>query len=165
MDYLDFALGLFSGVILVTVGQVVTYYLGKKSLKAEQEHSERILKAQLFHEERKKALVELDEILKKSYKTLDDFNKSVEAFLNGQSGIFLPTKLQNDLRKEMKDIRDYLYSKQIEIFGEEPDYPEDDYEAWAAAFPEQALDVEVMNRLSKLKGSMRSKIKEYVSQD
>ena len=165
MEYVDFLLGLFSGAFLAIITQIIGYYFAKKNLKAQQEHSERILKVQLFHEDRKKALIELDGILKKSYKTLNDFSRSVESFLDGDLGIFIPTKLRNELKKELQDIWNFLYSKQIEMYGPEPEYEEEDYEAWTEVFPEEAVDAEITERLSKLKGSMRSKIKEYISEE
>ena len=165
MEYVDFLLGLFSGAFLAIITQIIGYYFAKKNLKAQQEHSERILKVQLFHEDRKKALIELDGILKKGYKTLNEFSRSVESFLDGDLGIFIPAKLRNELKKELQDIWNFLYSKQIDMYGPEPEYEEEDYETWAEAFPEEALDAEITERLSKLKGSMRSKIKEYISEE
>ena len=165
MEYVDFLLGLLSGAFLAIITQIIGYYFAKKNLKAQQEHSERILKVQLFHEDRKKALIELDGILKKGYKTLNDFSRSVESFLDGELGIFIPTKLRNELKKELQDIWNFLYSKQIEMYGPEPEYEEEDYEAWTEVFPEEAVDAEITERLSKLKGSMRSKIKEYISEE
>ncbi len=165
MEYVDFLLGLLSGAFLAIITQIIGYYFAKKNLKTQQEHSERILKIQLFHEDRKKALIELDGILKKGYRTLNDFSNSVESFLDGDSGIFIPIKLRNELKKELQDIWNVLYSKQIEMYGPEPEYEEEDYEDWAKDFPEEALDAEITERLSKLKGSMRSKIKEYVSEE
>jgi len=165
LEYVDFLLGLFSGAFLAIITQIIGYYFAKKNLKAQQEHSERILKVQLFHEDRKKALIELDGILKKGYKTLNDFSRSVESFLDGELGIFIPTKLRNELKKELQDIWNFLYSKQIEMYGPEPEYEEEDYEAWTEVFPEEAVDAEITERLSKLKGSMRSKIKEYISEE
>jgi hypothetical protein len=38
-------------------------------------------------------------------------------------------------------------------------------EDWDEAFPEQALDAEVRQRLSGFKGSMRDKIRKYVSEE
>ena len=120
---------------------------------------------QLFHEDRKKALVELDGLLKKSYKSFRDFRNSVESFLDGSSGIFIPIKLRKELKKEIRDIESFLLDKQIELYGE-PEIPEeDDYEAWAEDFPEQALDIEIGTRLRGLKGSMRDKIKKYISEE
>ena len=154
---------------MVIVSQFIGHYFARKNLKAQQEHSERIAKLQLFHEDKKKALVELDGLLKKGYKTFPDFRQSIESFLDGSSGIFIPDKLRKELKKEMRDIDDFLFDKIQEIYGQyEPDYPpdeEEDYEAWAQDYPEEALDAEVRQRLGGLKGSMRDKIKKYISEE
>lgn len=155
MEYLDFLLGLLSGVFLAIVTQIIGYYFAKKS---QQEQSERILKIQLFHEDIKKALIELDGVLKKGYKTFGEFSRSVESFLDGDLGIFIPTKLRNELKKQLQNAREdilkYLPSKQID----------NGPEAWTEVFPE-ALDVEIIERLNKLAGSMRRKINEYISEE
>jgi gas vesicle protein len=165
MNYGDFLLGLLSGAILGIISQITSYYFAKKNLKIQQEQNERILKTQLFHEDRKKAIIELDGILKKSYKSLREFSNAVASFLDGESGIFVPIKLRNELKGKLQEIWNYLDTKQIELYGEPPEEPPDDYEAWAEAFPEKALDAEITQRLSTLKSSMRDKIKEYVSEE
>ena len=123
---------------------------------------------QLFHEDKKKALIELDELFKTSYKTFNDFKKAVITFLDGKQGLFLPRKLRKELRGEVLKLDSFLFNRLVELghYQEPPDEDyEDDYEAWAKDFPEQALDAEVRQRLSGLKGSMRGKIKKYISEE
>jgi len=164
LEYGDFLLGLFSGIVLTIIGQVIGYYFTRKSLKAQQEHSERIFKMQLYQEDKKKALIELDELLKKRYKTFPDFKKSLESFLDGSSSMFLPDKLREELRKEMQNIDAFLYAKMEELYGTEPEYP--DYEDWIQDIsPEEEVDMEVRQRLSGLKDSMRREIRKYVSEE
>lgn len=162
MEYVDFLLGLFSGIVLTIIGQVIGYYFTRRSLKAEQEHSERILKMQLYQEDKKKALIELNELLKKRYKTFPEFKKSVESFLDGSSGIFLPDKLRDELRKEILDIDGFLYRKMEELYGPEPEPP--DYEDWIQDLsPEEEVDMEIEQRLRGLKDSMKRRIMKYIS--
>lgn len=165
MEYADFLLGLLSGSVLAIITQIIGHYFTRKNLEAQQEHSKMILKMQLFHGDRKKAVIELDGLLRKSYKSLRDFSNTIKAFLEGTSSIFIPISLRNELKKELQDIWNFLYDKQIEIYGSEPEYPPDDYEAWAEVFPEKALDFEIKDRLKNLKGSMRDKIKKYISEE
>lgn len=167
MEIPELLLGLLSGGVLVIVSQLIGHYFARKNLKTQQEHSLRIVKMQLFHEDKKKTLVELDGLLKKGYKTFRDFRDTLEPFLNSSSGIFLPNKLRKELKKEIRDIDQFLYDKRVELYGYEPEYPEDpeDYKAWAKAYPEEALHNEIWNRLRGLKGSMREKIKKYVSEE
>lgn len=159
MEYIDFILGLLSGAVLTLITQIVGHYFSRKNLKTQQEHSERILKMQLFHKDRKKALIELDEILKKGYKTFNDFSRGVESFLDGSSGIFIPTRLRDELKSEINEIWSLIYSD-----VPEPEPEEFDYESWAEDFPEQARSYEIGDRMRRLKGSMRDKIKKYVSE-
>lgn len=176
MEINDFLLGLFSGGVLIIISQVIGHYFARRNLKAQQEHSEkvvkmqqehseRVAKMQLFHEDKKKALMELDEVLKKSYKTFPDFKKGVESFLDGSSGIFLPEKLCKELKKELQSIDAFMWEKLEDIYGPPPEEEPDDYEAWAEAYPEDALDAEIRSRLMGLKGSMRDKIKKYISEE
>ena len=160
-DLYNFILGLISGIVLAIIG----YYFTRKSLKAQQEYGERILKMQLYQEDKKKALIELDELLRKRYKTFPKFKESIESFLDGSSGIFLPDKLRKELKKEIRDIDAFMWEKLEDLYGPPPEYEPDDYEAWTEAYPEQALDEEIRSRLRGLKGSMRSKIKKYVSEE
>lgn len=162
MEYADFILGLLSGIVLTIIGQFIGYYFTKRSLKAQQEHSERIAKIQLYHEDKKKALIELDELVKKKYKTFPKFRETIESFLNGSSGLFLPDKLRRGLIEQIRGIDALIYGRTVEIYGPEPEYP--DYEDWVQAYsPEQVLEMEVQSRLKGLKGSMRDKIRKYTS--
>lgn len=168
MEYIDFALGLISGIILAIISQIIGHYFSRRNLEAQQEHSLKVAKMQLYHEDRKNALVKLDELLKKGYKSFSEFRSTITTFLEGSLGIFLPEKLRMDLKKEMKDIDQFLYEKQIEIEGPPPDYDSyiDDREAWFKSLnPYERVDVEVKDRLSRLKSSMRDKIKKQVSEE
>jgi hypothetical protein len=100
MDFTPFIIPISSGVVIALVTQSVAYYYSKKSLEAQRENSLKIARMQLYHEETKEALVRLDELLKKSYKTFPDFKKTVNEFLDGSAGIFLPKKLRLDLKKK-----------------------------------------------------------------
>ena len=165
MEIADYLLGLLSGGVLIIVSQIIGHYFARRNLRAQQEHSLRTVKMQLFHEDKKKALVQLDEVLKKSYKTFPKFKDRVESFLDGSSGIFLPDKLRRELKKEVRDIDSFMWEKLEDLYGPPPEYEPDDYEAWASHFPEAALDAEIRERLSGLKGSMRGKIKKYISEE
>lgn len=168
MEYGEFALGLISGLIIAIITQIVAHYFSKKSLDAQQEHSLRIAKMQLYHEDRKNALIKLDELFKKGYKTFSEFRNTISTFLNGSLGLFLPDKLRGELKKEIQDIDQFLLEKQIDLYGGPPEewFEEDDYEAWFESLsPEERVDIEVRDRLSKLKGSMRNKIKKHISEE
>ena len=167
MEYGEYALGLISGLIIAIITQIIAHYFSKKSLEAQQEHSLRVAKMQLYHEDRKNALVKLDELLKKGYKSFSEFRNTISTFLNGSLGLFLPDKLREELKKEIQDIDQFLFEKQIDLYGEPPEeYFEDDYEAWFESLsPEERVDVEVRDRLSKLKGSMRNRITKHISEE
>lgn len=104
MEYGEYALGLVSGLIIAIITQIIAHYFSKKSLETQQEHNLRIAKMQLYHEDRKNALVKLDELLKKGYKTFSDFRNTLSTFLNGSLGLFLPDRLRENLKKEIEDI-------------------------------------------------------------
>lgn len=59
LEYVEFLLGWLSGIISSVIAQIIGHYLSKKNLKAQQEHGERILRMQLYRENKKKALIEL----------------------------------------------------------------------------------------------------------
>jgi hypothetical protein len=165
-EYNPYVFPLISGVVIAIVTQIVAHYFSEKSLKAQQENSLKIVRMQLYHEDRKDALVNLDELLKSSYKTFPVFRNTILAFLDGSKGLFLPEKLREELKKEIDSIDAFLVEKEIELYGEPPDVgDEGDYEGWFADLsPEEQADVEVTDRLSKLKGVMRDKIKKHVSE-
>ena len=165
-EYSPYIFPLISGVAIAIVTQIVAHYFSEKSLKAQRELGLRIARMQLHHEDRKDALVKLDELLKQGYKSFRDFRNTVTVFLDGSTGLFLPEKLREELKKEIDDIDAFLTEKQIEIYGRDPDkYDEGEYEAWFKDLsPEEQVDVEVKDRLSKLKGVMRDKIKKHVSE-
>jgi hypothetical protein len=166
LEYGDYALGIISGLTIAIITQIIAHYFSKKSLEAQQEHSLRIAKMQLYHEDRKDALIKLDELLKKGYKNFSEFRNTIITLLDGSTGLFLPDKLRKELKNEVEDIDSFLLKKQIEIYGEPPGYESDDYEAWFEDLsPEERVDVEVKDRLSRLKNSMRDKIKKHVSEE
>jgi len=165
LEYFDLLLGWLFGIASLAIAQVIGYYLSKRNLKEQQEHSEKILRMQLYRKDKKKALIKLDELLKKQYKTFYNFSESVESFLDGSTGMFLPDKLKKELKKEIWSINAFLSEKRDEIYGPEPEYP-DDYEDWLQAIsPEEALDEQITTRLRGLKTLMRDKIRKYVSEE
>lgn len=154
-------------IIVALITQLIAYYFAKKNLEAQQEHGLKTLKLQLFHEDRKKALIELNELLMKWYKTYPEFARKIRYFLNGKSGIFLPKKLRKELEKEIHDIDDFLSRKELELYGRPPE-PEsylNDYEKWIEVSPEEEVDMEIKSRLGGLKRSMRDKIRKYASEE
>jgi len=164
LEYVEFLLGWLSGIISSVIAQIIGHYLSKKNLKAQQEHGERILRMQLYREDKKKALIELDELLKKRYKTFRDFKNAVESFLDGSSAIFLPDNLRKELKNEVSSVDAFIYSKEKE-FGMIPDYP-NDWEDWVRDIdPIEELKEEIESRLGSLKFSMRSKIRKHVSEE
>jgi len=126
---------------------------------------------QLYHEDRKKAVIELHELLKVSYKTFGDFKKAAMTFLDGKQALFLPTRLRSELKGEVLKLDSFLTKRLFEIgYYQEP--PEEYFEdaqaeaaAWAEAFPKQALDAEIRERLSGFKSSMSDIIKKYLSEE
>lgn len=164
MEYAEFLLGWSLGIISLVIAQVIGYLFTKKNMKAEHEYSERMLRIQLYQEDKKKALIGLDELLKKRYATVRDFEKSVESYVDGSSGIFVPEKLKDELRKEIQSVNAFLSEKLEELYGPEPE--PDDYDDWAEDIsPEEELDQEVETRLRGLKSQMRQKIRKYVSEE
>jgi len=165
LEYSEFLLGWLSGIGSLFIAQVIGYYFSKRNLKAQLEHSERMLRMQFYREDRKKALVELDELLKKKYKTFKDFKESVESFLDGNVGIFLPDRLTKELKEEISSTSAFISQKYEEFFGPEPEPPED-YQDWVRDIsPEEEIDEQIESRLSGLKDLMRNKIRKYVSEE
>lgn len=118
---------------------------------------------QLYYIEKKEALLKLDELLKKKYKTFPDFKNVVEIYLDGPEGIFLPEKLRNYLEKQVADVSLFLSIKEAELYGEPPDYS-DDYQDWLESLtPEEQVDNELSERLSSLKKNMRDSIKKQIA--
>lgn len=164
MELSDFAPWILA-IFVAVFTQLIAYYFSKKNLEAQLEHNSKTLKMQLFHEDRKKALIELNELLMKWYKTYPEFTRKIRYFLNGKSGIFLPEKLRKELEKEMQDIDDSLKLKELELYEPEPEDYLDDYERWIEVSPEEEVDMELKSRLGGLKRSMRDKIKKYASEE
>jgi hypothetical protein len=165
-EYDVYIFPLLAGITIAVVTQIVSYLLSKKNLDAQREHSLKLARMQLYHEDRKEALVKLDELLKKTYKTYSEFRDAVNAFLDGSSAIFLNDKLRKDLKKELYDIDAFLTEKELEFFGPPPEQDEQDYGDWFESLsPDQQIDVEVENRLTSLKGTMRDRIKKHVSEE
>jgi len=79
-EYSPYILPLISGVVIAIVTQIIAHYFSEKSLKAQQENALKIARMQLYHEDRKDALVKLDELLKTSYKTFSDFRIAITSF-------------------------------------------------------------------------------------
>jgi len=86
--------------------------------------------------------------------------------LDGSAGLFVPEKLRDELKTEIGDIDTFLTRKEIELHGEPyDDVDQGEYEDWVADLsPEEQVDVELTDRLSRLKGVMRDKIKKHVSE-
>lgn len=164
LEYLEFILGWLLGVVSSIIAQVLGHYLSKRSLKIQQEHSEKMLRLQLYREEKKKALVELDELLKKRYKSFSDFKNAAYAFLDGSLAIFLPIKLREDLKKEVQNVDDFIYQREIDI-GMRQEYPEE-WEEWVQEYdPIEELKKDLGTRLKGLKSSMRNRIRKYFSEE
>jgi len=122
---------------------------------------------QLYHEDRKNALIKLYELLKKGYRNFSEFRNTISSFVNVSLGLFLPDKLRDELKKELQDIDQFLLEKEIDLHGEPwEEELENDYEAWFESLsPQERVDVEVTDRLSKLKGSMMDRIKKHISEE
>ena len=165
LEYFQFALGLISGIVIAIVTQIIGHYFSKKSLEAQREHNLKSVRLQLFHEDRKKAMIELDKLLKAGYKRFRDFRNTLDSFLNSSSGLFLPDNLRKELKSEIQNIDQFLFEKRIEIEGPPPEFEPEEYEAWFQSLdPYEAVDVEVRDRLSRLKRSMRDKIRKSISE-
>jgi len=171
LEYLELVLGWLLGIFSLVIAEIIRDYFAKRNLETQQEYNLKALKMQLYHEDRKRALIELDELLKTNYKTFDDFKKATIAFLDGKQALFLPRKLRSELRGEVLRLDGFLLNRLIKLghYQEPRDEWLEDQEAeaaaWAEDFPEEALDAEVRQRLSGLKSSMRDKIKKYVSEE
>lgn len=164
MEYFEFLLGWFLGIASLVIAEVIGYLFTKKNMKAEHEHSEKMFRIQLYQEDKKKALIELDELLKKKYNTFRDFQASVESYLDGSSGMFVPENLKEDLRQEIRSVNDFMAEKIEQIYGPEPEL--DDYDDWAEDIsPEEELDQGTETRLRGLRTNMREKIRKYVSEE
>jgi hypothetical protein len=164
LEYVEFFLGWFLGIISLIIAQITGHYLSRRNLKVQQEHSERILRMQLYREEKRKALVELDELLKKRYKTFSEFKNAVESFLDGNSAIFLSDKLSKELRNEVSSVDTFIHQREVDL-GMINEYPEE-WQEWVQDLdPIEELKAEIETRLSGLKSSMRSKIRKYFSEE
>lgn len=91
-----FALGLISAIALAIITQIIAHYFSRKSLKDQQEHSLKVVKMQLFHEDRKKALIKLDGLLKEYYPKFSDFRKTISDYLDGSESMFIPLELRKN---------------------------------------------------------------------
>lgn len=168
MEYSEVLLGWLLGIGSLVIAQAIGYYFSKRNLESQQEHSERILRIQLYHGERKKALIQLDELLKKRYKTFREFRDSVESYLDGSSSIFLPATLRDELREEIMDISIFIRKEEQKFEPPEPppEFFEEEHEEWLRSLsPWEAIDEEAKSRLSGLKSSMRNKIRKYASEE
>ena len=164
-DYSIYIFPIVTGVVIAIITQVVAHFLSKRNLNAQREHSLKLASMQLHHKDRTEAFLKLDEVIKKTYKSFSEFQKAVNEFLNGSSGLFLPEKLVVDLRKELSDIDHYLTEKEYEIMGPPPEYPEEEYQEWMQSLdPFEEVDMEVKNKLSTLKRDMKDKIKKNISE-
>lgn len=164
MEYFEI-LGWITAVVSVIIAQILNFYFNKRNLKAEQDHSERMLKMQFYKDDKKKAMIDLHQLLKKRYKTYPDLKSSIISFLDGDSGLFLPDKLKSDLRKELAEVDSLVAEQEIMIFGPPPEYP-NDYDEWARDLsPEQQLDDEITSRLSGLKSKMGEEIRKYFAEE
>lgn len=127
----------------------------------------KLAKMQLYHEDRKQAIIKLNDLIKKTYKTYPEFRIAINAFLDDSSGLFLPESMREELKKELTDIDAFLENEQYNIYGPPPDYPnaEEEYDAWIADMPpDKKLDMDLDDKLCKLKSNMLNKIKKQVSE-
>jgi hypothetical protein len=167
-EYSAYIFPLISGVVIALVTQIVAHYFSEKSLKAQQANALQIARTQLYHEDRKDAVLKLDELIKKNYKTYPVFRNAVNTFLDSSSGLFLPVALKRELRKQLLELDAFLQEKEFEIYGEPEEDPhaEEEYESWFSDLsPDEQLDVEIEQKLESVKGNMRDKIQKHMSDE
>lgn len=126
------------------------------------------MRIQSYHEDRKDAIVKLDELIKRNYRTYPQFRNAVNEFLDSSSGLFLPAILKTELRGQLIAIDGYLQERQFEIYGEPDEDPnaEEEYKSWFNDLsPDQQLDIEIERRLSALKSAMTRKIEEHITDE
>jgi len=70
LEYLELVLGWLLGIFSLVIAEIIRDYFAKRNLETQQEYNLKALKMQLYHEDRKRALIELDELLKLTTKPL-----------------------------------------------------------------------------------------------
>lgn len=162
--------GAVTGVIVAIVTQIIAHYFSKKTLAVQTEHSLKLARMQLYHQDRKEAIIKLDALLKAPYKSFRNFRDAVNSFLDGSTGLFLPKPLKKSLSKQLSEINSLLVIGEAEIHGEpeeeDPDEGARDYYEWIDNLSdEEKLDMAITERLSTLKSTMREKIEKYISEE
>ncbi|WGM89556.1 MAG: hypothetical protein NUK63_00060 [Candidatus Bathyarchaeum tardum] len=158
-----------SASLVAIITQVIAYYFTKKSLERQQEHSLKVMKMQLFHEDKKKALIKLDELLNADYPSFSKFTQNIRDYLKSSESIFIPLELRKKLSNRISDINSFLLKRDLEFHGvteeELANNDQEMYEDWAKEFPEYQYDNKIRDRLSELTTSIRDEIKKYVSEE
>ena len=166
VEYIDYLAGFFSGVLVTIIASYLHFYFSKKTLRLQLEQTEKNLKIQLLHEDRKKALRELFQILNTKHKTYSDFKKAIDPFLEGLSGAFLPQELLKELRKEIYDIDVFLLVElgQGPSAEEEDQWMEEFYQQLEKMSPEERAQFELEQRFSGLKSKMKALTRKHISE-
>jgi len=130
-DYSIYIFPLVTGITIAIVTQIIAHYFSKKNLETQRdfdkknletqrEYSIKLAKMQLYHEDRKQAIVKLNDLIKKTYKSYPEFRDAVNSFLDDSSGLFLSEGMREELKKELNDVDTFLQERQSEIYGEPP---------------------------------------------
>lgn len=143
-----------SGVVIALVTQIVAYRYAKKNLAEQSKNNLKVVRMQLFHADRKEAILRLDDLLKKEYKTYPDFEKALKEFLDGGSGLFLPEVLKQELKREMSETDKLVRKFELDMYGEPPDVDDRDdesYDNWFENLPPwEKLDIKIKNDFTQL---------------
>lgn len=186
VDYSIYILPILSGVIIAiitaVVTQVIAYHFAKKNLalqcenslkltkmqndnslnlmKAQYENSLKLATLELYHGDRKDAILKLDEILKKEYKNYPEFENTLNEYLDGSSGLFLPQALRQSLKQETDEVDKLVSELDLEMNGPPPEYDDE----WFEELPRwEQLDQEIKDKLRSIRPTLREKIRRYIS--
>ncbi len=85
--------------------------------KMQNENSLKLTALELHHEDRKEAILKIDEILKKGFKNYPDFEKELKEYLDSSSGLFLPQALRQSLKQEADEVHKLVTEFDLELNG------------------------------------------------
>ncbi len=92
------------------------------------ENSLKLTALELYHEDRKEAILKIDEILKKGFKNFPDFEKELKEFLDSGSGLFLPQALRQSLKQEADEVHKLVTEFDVELNGPQPECDDEWFE-------------------------------------
>jgi hypothetical protein len=130
--------------------------------KMQNENSLKLTALELYHQDRKEAILKLDVILKKGFKNYPDFEKELKEYLDSSSGLFLPQALRQSLKQETDEIDKLVNELDLETHGDPPEY--DDSDEWFEELePWERLDQQIKDKLRTIRPTLRERIRKYIS--